>query len=284
MSKQLSLTLSYLEHDPRAAAQVLQNFRVEEAASFFETVPARYSALVINHMIPWGAAHCIELLSPDRAAAILKNTSVFESVGLLRMVDSQKYESIFEHLPVIFAKRLRNALKYPTGQVGAWIDPTIPILSEQDSVQNALNLLRESASANHVFVESSENGEYIGVITVKNLLRSNIYLKLSQLPIKEIEPISTRASLSSLSLDSRWDHFLYLPVVSRKGNIIGGISRGVLRNHVHLQSESNEDNSKTLLGNLLGAIFITTAGIVKLIFENEKVNLKPIRRDNEGKS
>jgi Mg/Co/Ni transporter MgtE len=281
MSKQLSLTLAYLEHAPRAAAQVLQNFKVEEIASFFETVPARSSAPVINYITPWAAAQCIELISPVRAAAIINIISIHESISLLRLMDGEKYESIFEELPTKLAKRLRNALKYPISQVGAWIDPAIPILSEQDTVQHALKLLRESASANHVFVESEENGKYMGVITVKNLLQYDIDLNLSLLPIKEIEPVSARASLSTLNLDSRWDHFLYLPVVGHKDNILGGLSRGVLRNYMHRQREIDDDNGDNLLGYLLDAIFITTAGIIKLIFNNEKVSLKKSRRNHE---
>ena len=284
MSKQLFLTLAYLEHAPQAAAQILQKFKVEEIVAFLESVPTRLSAPVINSMIPWGAARCLELLTPSKAAAILHSIPFHESTSLMRLVDSKEHQTILEELPVIFSKRLRNSLQYPLSQVGAWVDPTIPILSTDDTVQHALNFLQESASANHVFLESASNGQFIGVISIKNLLRSDSTMRLSQLPINNIDPVSNRATIRSVSFDARWDNFLYLPVVGRRGAILGGLSRGALRNQEYQQVVSQDQYSKTLFGYLLDALFTTSAGILKIIFDNKRVNSIEIRRDHEHTS
>jgi Mg/Co/Ni transporter MgtE len=261
MSKELKLTLAYLEHAPHSAARDLQSLPTEDAAAFLESAPARLSAPVVNRMIPWGAARCLELLSHAKAASLLRQLNFHDSISLLRLIKPEMHDQILDELPTTLAKRFRNSLRYPLSQVGAWTDPAVPILSTNDTVQDALGFLRDCALTSHIFLESAENGMFAGSISVTSLMRSERARQLSQLPVVDIEPLSSRASLTSLAADPRWDEFLFLPVVGRRSNLLGGLSRGALRKGTrdHFLEKHNQVDS--LIGYLIGALGVTVAGL-----------------------
>ena len=265
MSKAPPLTLEHLSVAPASAARVLQELPAEDAAALLERVPTRLAAPVIHNMIPWSAARCVEALSPHRAATILRKLAFRDSTSLLRLVTPLSRDAIFAEIEGHYVERLKNSLQYPLNQIGAWMDATVPVLAADYSVRDALRIVGESSVAvSHVFLELEEGQAFIGAISVRELLRSNLTAGLSQLSITRVEPVSNRATLSSIAFDSRWDDFLYLPVVSRRGAILGGISRNALRkgtssHHVKLGSAAESP-----IARVLWALLLTATGLLKL--------------------
>ena len=60
MSKRPTLTLSYLNLAPHAAAEVLQTLPTVDVAAFLDTIPARLAAPVIAEMVPFNAASYLQ--------------------------------------------------------------------------------------------------------------------------------------------------------------------------------------------------------------------------------
>jgi len=267
MSSTSALTLAYLEQAPAAAAKVLQEIGIHEAAAFLETVPARLAAPVLNAMIPAMAARCLERLTAPASAALLRTLPYHDAASLLRLVRVQLRDPILAELPTSIGKRLHRSLQYSINAVGAWIDPDVALLSPEHTVEHALRYLRETRSATHVFLESASNGRYVGAVSVHELLRSERVVTLAQLPIDRINPISNRAALATVAFHPAWDDYLMLPVVGRRYNVLGGLSRTALRRGVHEQHVEAEAAPNSVLANLGSALLLTCSGVMRFVVQ-----------------
>ena len=265
MSSAPALTLAYLEQAPAAAAKVLQEAGIHEAAAFLEEVPARLAAPVVNGMIPAMGARCLERLTPSFAAAVLRSLAYHDAASLLRLVRVEHREGVLAELPTSTAKRLHRSLQYSLGSVGAWIDPDVPLLSPEHTVEDALRYLRETRSASHIFLESASNGRFLGAVSVHELLRNDRASALGRLRVEPIAPISNRASLSSIAFHEGWDDYLMLPVVGRRHNVLGGLSRVVLRRAVHERHAKAVAAPASVLGNLTSALVLTSGALARLV-------------------
>jgi Mg/Co/Ni transporter MgtE len=273
-----TLTLAYLEQVPAAAAKVLQEIGIREAAAFLETVPARLAAPVVDEMIPAIGARCLERLSVPRSAAILRNLPYHDAASLLRLVRVEQRNAMLEELPTSIAKRLYRALQHSLNSVGAWIDPDVPLLSPEHTVEDALRYLRDTRMASHIFLESARNGRFLGAISVHDLLSSERLAPLAQLPIHEITPISNRAPLATVANLPAWDDYLVLPVVGREHNVLGGLSRTALRRGVHEQRAVGQAAPSSVLGNLAAALLLTCAGLMRLAAQSGLLPSNNVRR------
>jgi Mg/Co/Ni transporter MgtE len=264
MSSTSALTLAYLEQAPAAAAKVMEEIGINDAAAFLETVPARLSAPVVNNMIPATGARCLERLTAPRSAAILRTLPYHDSASMLRLVRVELRDPILAELPTSVAKRLHRSLQYSINAVGAWIDPDVPLLSPQHTVDDALRYLRETRNTSHIFLESAGDGRFIGAISVNELLHSERSVPLSRLPVDAIAPVSNRAALVTIAFHPAWDDYLILPVVGRRHNLLGGISRTALRRGVHEHHVDAVKAPSSLLGNLFAALVLTFSGIIRI--------------------
>jgi len=266
MNSGAKLTLAFLDSAPKAAAQVLQDMPPEQASAFLETVAARLAAPVFSEMIPWQAARRLELIRGPSAAMVLRQLPFFDATTMARLVASEFREQVLQQLPTKYARRLSGALKYPRHQVGAWIDPEIPTLNADDTVGDALRVLRAAGPASHIFLESPDHRAFRGTIEVNEVLRAESSIRLGALKIVRTLPVSNRASLSSVSFDERWDDSIHLPVVGRRGNLLGGLSRASLRTGVHEQfTAAARSGERSLLEHVCGALLTTCAGILNVI-------------------
>lgn len=265
MSDENLLTVAFLDQAPRAAAQELQRLPFADAAALFESVPARLCGAVVHAMVPWNAARIFEMVSAAKAAAILRQLSFADSVTLARLIKHDSRGELFDVMPTRYALRLRAALQYPQHQVGAWVDPEVPTLRVNDTVTDALRVLREANQASHIFLESGDHENFAGLIPIQEIVRSEPSAALGQLRRVEAAPVSNRASLASLAFDERWDEFLHLPVVGRRGNLLGGLSRKTLRHAIHEQYVSSAEHDRSLTRDMFAALALTATEMMKLM-------------------
>lgn len=275
MPEHPKLTLAFLTHAPQSAAQVLEEIEPEQAAAFLDEVPARISAPVVADMSSWAAARCIERLAAHRAAAMLHNLPFHDTAGLLRLIAAERRKAILDALPARLSRRLNNALTYPAGSVGAWIDPEIPAFPESASVADTYRYLSNAPVASHLFLHDEDDGHFAGAIPVTALMRSDGGRTLSNLPIRRIRPLSSRATLGSVAFLDEWDEFLMLPVVGRKQTLVGGLSRAGLRKGLQEHRTMPEAIPGSMTGQVLSALAATVAGILRIATHAER----PLRRE-----
>lgn len=269
------LTLAFLEYAPEAAARVMQELPTGDVAGFLDTVPARLAAPAVNALTGWHAARCLEQIAPERAALILRQLSFNDVTSVVRLMRADSFASICEELPGSYARRLRGALHYPAHQVGAWIDPAVPVLACSDTVDRALLVLRSGEPASHVFLQADDDATFAGGVRVCDVLRADPSARLDQLPVERFEPISNRASLATVNFDERWDESLFLPVVGRRGTVLGGLSRQALRRGLQQHQARAGAPERTIPQQMASALLIASAGLLDLLTRSEPAAPNP---------
>ena len=265
MNSHTALTLAFLDCAPESAAAELQRLPTPEGAALLESVPVRLSAPLLVKMIPWNAARLVESVSRARAAQLLRQLSFLDTVSLTRLISEDIRDEIVEEMPTNVGRRLVSALRYPSYQVGAWIDSEVPTLATDDTVADALQMLKSAISASHVFLESERHGKFVGAVSIREILSADSTARLSQLKQSRVDAISNRAALSSVAFDERWDEFLHLPVVGRRGNLLGGLTRRALRQGTHEHGSTSQNQSASWLRELVNSYGVTAVGVLTLI-------------------
>lgn len=267
MSSLPSLTLAFLERQPESAARVLEDLDPADAAAFLETVPVRVAEPAVCAMGPWAAARSVELLSPDQAAALVRSMDYPDAASVLRLIREERLDDILAALPSRLAKAFRNSLSYPKGTVGAWMDHSVPSFPAESSVADGLKYAKQRQNRlDGQILVVEEKGRFAGVVNVGDLLRSAAKTALAEIMDREVSPLSNRSMLTSVASESAWEEYSMLPVIGRRGNVLGGLTRKSLgRGLFEDRVAERNAGSGTLWAHLLAAFLLTCAGLLRFV-------------------
>ncbi|MDX1710719.1 MAG: hypothetical protein R3316_06240 [Rhodovibrionaceae bacterium] len=278
MSETPLLTLSFLERQPRSAALVLDRTGAEDAAAFLEDVPGRISAPTLGYMLPLAAARCLDHLSASRAANIVRHLPHQNAVSLLRIVQDSRREALFGELPGNLARALRRSLTYPADSVGAYMDHSTPAFPETTKARDALEFLKrpDNESEPYLFVIDA-SGRFSGLVNVLWILRAADDSPLHSLVDQSVEPLSNYATLMRAAESPGWVKYAVLPVVNRKGVVLGGLSREALFQALG----SGQDAAGRRLGprsfllHMMAAYLTTSAELIRLSTQSAAMTHSP---------
>lgn len=259
------LTLAFLTHYPASAADVLQELEPASAAAFLEDVPTRLAAAVVGRMVPWHGARTLRALPPSQAAAILLQMPFYDGAGVMRLVPADAREPLFDELPARRAHRLRRALRFPAGSVGAWIDPDIPAFPRATTAAEALRYVEHSEDDNHVFIQDDDSGAFAGALPVGRLLKCKRTTTLGELAFDRVLPIPARSSLASAAAHPDWDRYLVLPVTGRAKSMVGGLSRSSLMKGLAERRSGTDRRHTSVLVAMLTMLGVVSGGLLKTV-------------------
>ena len=274
------LTLAILERRPDATASVLAGLDPADAAAFLESVPDRLAAPVLAGMAPWSAARCLELLAPAHAAGALQHMAFLDAVSVLRLVGEDGFDLMLKQMPTSTAARFRNSLKYPRGTVGAWMDYSVPTFAADTPAAEALKYAKRPSAKveSHLFVDSA--GEFAGAVSIGDLLRSDRRTPLAEIMDRSVRPLSNRAMLTTIASLPDWDTYPMLPVVGRRRNVLGGLTRGGLRKGLSEdRSQQAAPESGPMLAHIFNSFFVSATGLLRVMTEPAEEPARPSARE-----
>ncbi len=271
MSNTSALTISYLEKQPLSAARALSDMETDDAAAFLQSIPTRYSAGTIAYMDVWSASIIIAKMDVSSAAAVLQALDYQMASAIFRMLDEEIRSPIIELLPFRLRRDLETFLSYPEDTVGANMTTAAVTLTGNQTVADALELLKRShkAKSEVAFVLDSEK-VLIGAATAAELLRESSSKTLVDVMDTNIVPLSARARLTTIALLDAWDDYPQLPVLSRKKLIVGVLSRKAAKQN-RARNLLGHGTSSTSIAMAIASAFVTSAlGLGQLLAEMDQ--------------
>ncbi len=276
MSKSALLTLGFLEFHPGDAADALEALDTEDAAAFLDDVPARICAPVLSAALPWAAAAWIEQLSPGHAAAVLSSMDFADAVTALRLVPDAHTQVLLGEVSSTLARSLKRSLTYPSITVGAWMDQSIPTFSEDTTVAEGLKYLksRRRRPIPHLTVVGAAK-RFAGIVSTSELLRSASSIPLSQIMDASVTPLSSRSLLATVLENPSWDSYASVPVVGRKDNVLGSLTRSNLKKGLrNTDIARNSDYAQSIPAQLLTGYLAVVSGLLQMLLD-DSANKQP---------
>ena len=274
MTKVPVLTIAYLERLPESAANVIAGMRPQDAAALFETLPTRIVTPIVEKMEKWPAALCLQHLSMENTAAILGEISYQDATVLLRLTPAERREAILAQLSSRLARDLKESLRYPRNCVGAWMDLSVPSLSLNATVKDAVSVARAGPVGDSIFVVDNDQ-RLAGVVRAETLLRHSAGTRLADIIQTGLKPLFSRTLLREAAVEPAWNEFLRLPVAGRNGQLLGALSRhDMMDGLTTITGKPDAPDTGALIWSQVGEAFIISlAGLVRL-FDGDDVNTR----------
>jgi Mg/Co/Ni transporter MgtE len=230
MASAPALPLAFIDRRPAAAARALTAMEPGDAAAFLQDVPARYATTAISYMSAWAACAVASLMDTESAAAALRGLHYQGAAAILRLMAPGPRERVLAELPGALRRDFRMTLSFPVDTVGAHMNTAILTQRPDHDVADARDLVRRAKKADDACVMVlTESHRLAGVVTPAALLRATGQTPLSEVMDAGVEPLSARVRIATVTERRDWDRYTSLPVVSRRGHVIGALSRETLR-------------------------------------------------------
>ena len=224
-----NLALVHLERHPEAAARVLERGAPGEAAALLREAAPFVSARLLGLVGPRFAADCFAALPPEAQTAVLSELTPPAGAALLRYQAREAREELLRALPAGAAARLRDALAFPPGSVGASGVSRAATLFGDLSVERAIELLgghRDSVPDRIVVLDRARR--VLGVLRTPTLCWAPRTASVGSLGLETVLVIPAGSPLASLRGDDRWEGGP-APVVDASGAFLGVLDTVSLR-------------------------------------------------------
>ena len=241
MSRQMELSLRFLQRQPEAAARTLEGQPDKIAAAYLQQAPARLAGPVVARMLPFYAARCLQRLPSESVAGILREAPAASSAMLMRRLPVQFRDEVIEALPRRIAAAIKLLQGYPISSVGAWLDALAASLPEDIDAGQAWQRLREEAvDIERVIPVVDREGALRGLVRSAALLTAAEDTPVSQLMEVPAHVLMARSDLLAARDDeAAWMGNEAVPVTARDGRYLGVLRhaylhRGLPVSYTHL--------------------------------------------------
>ncbi len=226
MTKHSELTLAFIKKRPESAARVLASLPVVDSAAFTESIPTRYAVMLLARLNANSAASIIKGADLATGTAIIRDMEPAPAAAILRQFSAVDRKAILAELPRRQRHGFEWSLTFPPGTVGAGMSTAVDVLTLYDSVADALSVKKDNTeSESDLIFVVDEARALIGVVTLLSLLRHREKTPLSEIADTSCVSVSPHVRLTELAGLTAWQNFSHLPVVSRRGELLGVIFR-----------------------------------------------------------
>lgn len=231
---------SLMDSDDRD--QMISMLSPESAAELIEEAPAELAVSMIENLETSVAARIMEELHSDTQADIVQEMEAEESEAILSAMDAESAEGV------------RRLSQYDPDTAGGLMESETFSFPLDGTVGSVLKSLIEGDEAferhrgQHPYI-LDEDGRLIGVVSLRDMLRSKRSVQLADIMNK---PISVTPDISQEELAILFDEnpFLGIPVVDESGVLLGVVSRVELA-EAELERAEQQSLSRQKIGDEL---------------------------------
>ena len=200
---------------PGKAADVLEALDDEIAARAMAELPDEHQAAVLTAMEPDEAADVLEQMRPDDAADVLGD------------VEEKRAEELMRLMVPKAAREVRSLLAYPEDTAGGRMDTSIITVSENDTADEIINLLRRTVPSEdqiYYLYVVDDDGRLRGILPLRNLIVAPPDARVADIMHRDVEfaQVDDPEDLVAQKL-IRYD-LLAIPVVDEENHLKGVVT------------------------------------------------------------
>jgi Mg/Co/Ni transporter MgtE len=252
---------------------------LKDAAAFIESIPTRYAVLVFHALSARESASIVSHLGIDSGTAIIREMEFGAATAVLRQLSRSDCAAYLNELPARQKRYFEMSLTFAPDSVGYCTTTDVSSLTQDQTADEGLRVIKESQHSrmDAVFIVD-DNRKYLGAVSVLTLLRSPAVTKLGTLIDSSLPALSPNATLHHVSKFPAWNDCGQLPVVSRRGELIGALNRTSLAEPHSSNLAHAEPVTRSTTTLIMGAMVDCSIGLAAMLAQPLPV------QDTEGES
>jgi len=225
------LAETFLRTHPVEAARVVDGLAAESVVPLVADVAPEVAATVVAHMRPAAAAACLEAMSTQAAAEIVTTLAPGTAAALARRMRPTAVAAVLAELPLAVGTALAGLLRHPPDTAGALLDPRVPTLPDDASIEAARTALGGAVPGLSFYVWVVRRDQtLVGVATPTDLLRADEAGTLADAMQPAGPRLPVTADRRMILAHPGWREWHALPVVEQgDGAFLGAITYETMR-------------------------------------------------------
>ncbi len=254
MTKDQILISQYLDNHPELAIAEIGELSSTDIAQLVLSLDTKNQKVIFGGLSSRKASKVLEKIPTQDSVELITELPFLVSEAIIRNLSNERRSSVLELLPVELAKPLRRSLSYHKNQVGSHLDPNVPSLLEEMSIQDCLNYIKDDhlEAHQHFFVLNNKR-TLVGCLRVTALLTTEVKRQVKSVMMPITANITAEMNVKDV-LENWNEAFFELPVTNLKGEFIGIVTRRALRTQAGQVNESIHSTIKA--GNALADLYL----------------------------
>ena len=250
-----TLARHMLAHHSTEAARVLEAHDPAVVASLLDECENEPAAAVLSNMARGEAAACLLLLSSRLRRVVLEELGPDTAASIIRTLPEDGRTTVLENCPKNLVRSIERRLGYTEDMAGAMMNSSPIVVDENTTVAQTRGLLERTKHGQVDIVCVIDTEERLaGVLPLHELFRAPADAPLGRVMHADVPHLKTRARLTEITSSPGWQQYHTLPVVDRKGILVGVISSQMLRS---LQEKRAIRGPEAALGLAIGEMYWT---------------------------
>ncbi len=227
------------ELTPKRRLEVAAALDDERLADVLEELPEDDQVEILSELSGERAADVLEAMQPDDAADLLSELPDEQAEQLLRLMEPGEADDV------------RRLLAYEERTAGGMMTSEPVILPPEASIAEALAHVRRAdlspALAAAVYVcrppLETPTGRYLGLVHIQRMLREAPHEAVGAVLDRDVEPLTTDASLQHITRHLATYNLVATPVVDAAGRLVGVVTVDDVLDHLLPEDwrESDDD-------------------------------------------
>ena len=253
------------EGDAAAAEEFLKSLPSADAAHSIARLAAEDQAVLMDRLDPDEAANLVEQipesqatvllerLQPDAAAAIIEELPSDERADLLGDMDEEGAGAILAHMSPETARDARIMREYPNDVAGGLMVTEFLSFVADKTVDDVRDDLASNAqryrdySVQYIYVVDAR-GRLTGVLRLRDLLFAGRTRKIGDLMIRRPQRVRDTTTLDELHDFFASEHYYGVPVVDRRGVLLGLVQRADVEQAKAARAETDFLKTQGIVG------------------------------------
>ncbi len=227
---------------PVVVAEVLDGLPAEEAWRVLKSCSIPRQAEILEFIKPHQQMELVEGIEREHLSQLIEAMSSDDRVDLLEHMDDERVEQILPLIAQVERDEIRKLLSYPDDSCGSIMTTEYASLSENISVRDALERLRQQApdreTIYYVFIVDADRHLH-GVITLRQLILARPTTLLATIMRRSLVTAQVTDSTDVAARELARFDLLALPVVDEQQRLVGIITHDDVLDIV--QEEAAED-------------------------------------------
>lgn len=219
----------FVRRYPGEAARRMERATPEEIAELLAAYAPDSSARILHHMQPEHAAKVLGAFGEHDLAPVVNALDPATTAKFLARSPSEARERVLGSVPKGLADEIEGILVFPSGTAGSLMDARVASFTEDTSVREALDRIRELRDRRIAdLVITDDEGRYSGLVRLQDVVGADPDQQLAELRsprVVHVQPMTPREDVVELLTKH---HLSSLPVVDLQDQVVGIIRQAGL--------------------------------------------------------